>query len=57
MRRRREVAIDFVAQGRSMEDGDARMKASVATALSKVTLCLNFRPSFVPAMLFRFRWY
>lgn len=39
-----------------MGDGDARMKASFATALSKVILCLNFRTSFVPAALFRFRW-
>jgi hypothetical protein len=32
MRRRRGVAINFVAQGTSMGDGDARMKASFATA-------------------------
>jgi hypothetical protein len=57
MRGRRGVAIDFVAKGTSMGDGDARMKASFATALFKVTLCLNFRTSFVPAALLRFRWY
>jgi len=40
-----------------MRDGGARMRASFATALSKAILCLNFRTSFVPAALFRFRWY
>jgi hypothetical protein len=57
MHRRQGVAIDFVAQGTSMGDGDARMNASFATTLSKVILCLNFRTSFVPAALLRFRWY